>query len=67
MRKGCTLLLNIFFTKIQPMTELQQKQALPCTNNFREKRLYIMASCMTNLSEFYNVFLRVPYSFVKQN
>ena len=29
---------------------------VPCTNSFREKRLSILASCMTNLSKFHIVF-----------
>ena len=38
------------------MTELHRKQCRSMTNSFKEKQLSILASCMTNMSEFRVVF-----------
>ena len=49
MRKGCTIILK-------NISKFSETKPAPCTNSFMKKRLSIMASCMTNLSEFHIVF-----------
>ena len=46
MRKGCTLILNKFDRNTA--NDRASVKASPCTNSFREKRLSILASCMSN-------------------
>ena len=38
------------------MTEFKRKKCVSYINRFREKRLSILPSCMTNLFEFHIVF-----------
>ena len=51
MQKGCTLIKKL----LDLITAIKSKP-VSCTNGFRKNILPILASCMTNLSEFHIVF-----------
>ena len=63
MRKGCMQILKKIRPNYSQWRGFTESNTVPYTNSFREKLLSILASCMTNLSEFHIVFYFFPIHY----